>query len=75
MNTRNSSVESLRIIATIMVILSHYCVHSMRYNEQIYTWISNPLNRYILMGSEVGGIAVILFFLITGYFQVEKSVK
>lgn len=69
MNKRNSNIEVLRIIAIIMIIVSHYTVHSgiNTYNLQI------GLNRFILEIATLGNIGTVLFVLISGCFLVNDN--
>ena len=66
---RNSNIELLRIISIFMIILSHYTVHNGIANELLPL----GLNRYILEISTLGNIGVIIFLLITGYYNIEKQ--
>ena len=66
---RNSNIELLRIISMIMIVFSHYSVHSKINIE------SMPIsfNRFFLEIISVGNIGVIIFVLITGYYNIEKN--
>ena len=71
-NTRESNFELLRIIAMLLVITSHFCIHS---NKAIY--FQNPytfnINYFLTMIFTTGNIANNIFILITGYFMVKKE--
>ena len=62
---RNSSIELLRIISILMVVISHYSVHNGIDNSMIPLGI----NRFLLESFSLGNIGVILFVMITGYFM------
>ena len=66
---RNSNIELLRIIAMFLIVLSHYAVHSGVNSASL------PIgfNRFLLEASGLGGIGVILFVLITGYYCINKK--
>ena len=61
---RNSNIESLRIISMLMIVLSHYTVHSGINNSSL----SLGINRFLLESSTLGNIGVIIFVVITGYY-------
>lgn len=79
-NLRDSRFEILRIIAMIMIIGHHYCVHGLLQvtSENPYEiWGSGTLFHQILglvfyPGGEVG---VAIFFIITGYFLISRPSK
>lgn len=66
---RESNIELLRIIAMIMIVLSHYVLHS-----EIDTF-NMPIgfNRFLLEVANLGDIGVIIFVLITGYFSIKSD--
>lgn len=66
---RNSSIELLRIIAMLFIILSHYSVHG---GFRLDT-INNDFNRYILQVIILGNLGVDIFVLISGYFIVKSK--
>lgn len=68
---RNSSFETLRIIAMLFIVLSHACVHS-NFN------VSNqPLsfNRVFLQWGTLGNLGVDIFVIISGYFLCNKELS
>lgn len=65
---RNSNIEKLRILSMIMIVFSHFYVHS---NIDV-TDLSIIFNRFVLPLSNLGGIGVTLYILITGYFMIDK---
>lgn len=71
-STRKSNFELLRIVAILLVITSHFCVHS---NKAIY--FQNPytfnINYFLTLIFTTGNIANNIFILITGYFMVKKE--
>jgi len=62
---RNSAVELLRILAMLMIVLSHICVHSGF--DSTYSMLS--INRLFVQFGYLGNLGVALFVLISGYFQ------
>lgn len=66
MEKRNSKIEILRIISIILIVLSHYVVHS---GVDIHD-MPFGINRYILELGVLGNIGTMLFIFITGYFLV-----
>lgn len=68
---RNTNIEMLRIISMIMIVLSHYTVHSGIDKSMLPLGI----NRYLFEIFELGNIGVIIFVMITGYFSVQNKGK
>ena len=66
---RNSSIELLRIIAMIFIVLSHYSVHGGFKLELI----NNDLNRCFLQVITLGNLGVDIFVLISGYFIIKSK--
>lgn len=66
---RESNFELLRILCMLIIILSHYCVHS----GFDTTAISNTFNKYFIMSSGLGKVGADCFILISGYFLVSGS--
>ncbi len=69
MKNRNSNIELLRIISIIMIIMSHYSVHS---GINISSFPIG-INRFLMEGITLGNIGVIIFVVITGYFSIKKE--
>lgn len=68
-NQRNSNIELLRIIAMIMIVLSHYSVHcGINVSE-----LPIGFNRFIFEITNLGNIGVIIFVIITGYFSIDSK--
>ena len=69
---RNSSIELLRILAQINVIIHHYCGHT---RWQYRTGINNVgINQhYIKILETYGDLTNLLYMLITGYFTVKSK--
>lgn len=66
MQIRNSNFEYLRIVAMLMVILSHFFVHSG------FTIHEGNLLKDVLINSlKIGEIGVACFVLISGYFLID----
>lgn len=66
---RNSSVELLRIIAMLFIVISHVCVH----NTMDMGTLSFSFNKLVLQWGSLGNLGVDIFVIITGYFMCEKS--
>lgn len=68
-NQRSTSIEILRIISMLLIVLSHYNVHGeIQLNE-----ISLTFNKVIMQFSNTGNLGVDIFLIITGYFLVEST--
>lgn len=65
---RNSSIEILRIIAMILIVLSHYSSHG---GFELDT-IKFGVNRYLLQAVKLGDLGVDIFILISGYFLINS---
>lgn len=78
MQKRNSSIELIRIIAMMFIIMGHLAAHGI-----LKVAAENPLEIWrggatynklfsilLMLGGRVG---VALFFMISGYFQIYKS--
>lgn len=63
---RNSNIELLRIISIIMIVISHYCVHSVGGQHLVNVPIG--LNRFLLEFLTLGNLGSILFIIISGYY-------
>ena len=71
-NSRNASIELLRIIAMLMIVGNHLVYYGV-WKEQI--WIEGTeLNRWVVCILFPGGqVGVAVFFIITGYFLVDME--
>lgn len=68
---RNSNIEMLRILATIMILAHHYASHGF-----VDIQLEYSLNKYILdILSLFGKVGVNCFVLISGYFMVFSNIK
>lgn len=68
---RNSSIELLRILLMLMIILSHYSVHG---NFMIQN-LPFSFNKILLYLSVLGNLGVDIFVLISGYYLSNKNFK
>lgn len=68
---RNSSIELLRIIAMIFIVISHYSIHGSIKSMDL----EFGLNKVILDISNFGHLGVVLFVMISGYLLVTKPFK
>ena len=69
MEKRNTKLEILRIISMVLIVLSHYVMHS---GYDIHH-LPVGFNRYILEISILGNIGTMLFVLISGYFLISSN--
>lgn len=69
---RMSNYELLRIFAMLLVITSHFCVHS---SWPIQAGAGFSLNFFLANVFSVGAIANIIFVIITGYFLVKSKIN
>lgn len=70
---RNSSVELLRIVATLMVVVSHCSFHGFYHTGEGYMWIDSTWNRFLLQISNMGSLGVNVFVLIMGYYMIKSK--
>ena len=68
---RNSSVELLRIIAMLFIVISHYSVHG---GIDIKA-LDFSFNKILLQISTLGNLGVIIFMMISGYFMCQNKFK
>ena len=73
-DNRNSSFELLRIIAIIMVIMSHFNVHS-GFNSQLSDTIQFNFNYFLTVIFSIGCFANAIFVIMTGYFLSKSKIK
>lgn len=79
MKKRASNIELLRIIAMLMIVASHFACHGIQHcndlNNAYKIWGQGAeLNKLFVSFLNPGGmIGVACFFLITGYFNIEKK--
>lgn len=66
---RNSNIELLRIISMLLIILSHFSVFSGVDASKLPLGI----NRFFLEVIKLGNAGVIIFVLITGYYNINKE--
>lgn len=76
--SRKISVELLRIVAMLMIVMCHAAVR-LGFTLNGHTDIAGPLQphgwsgaAYLFVG-QFGQIGVMLFFIITGYFLCKKA--
>lgn len=68
---RNSSIELLRIVAMILIVMHHYCIGSnFSFNTDI--GIYQVLMEIFSFGGKIG---VNIFVLIMGYFGIKNNFK
>ena len=67
-NKRNSNIEILRLISMLIIVISHYIVHSSGDARLL------PLGfNKILMSQHIGNIGTVLFMLISGYYLIDSK--
>lgn len=66
---RNSSLELLRILAMLFIVLSHACVHS-RFD---LSSSSVNINSLFVQWGVLGNLGVDIYVLISGYFLCKKE--
>jgi len=69
--SRNSAIELLRIFAMLAIVLSHICYHS----GFDYTYSPLSINRLFVRFGLLGDLGVVVFVLITGYFQCTGTFR
>lgn len=71
---RSSNIELLRIVAMLMIVLHHYCVNSGL--TEVMVWNDITPNMVLVQFMSIGGkVGVNIFFLISGYFMINKVPK
>ena len=74
---RDSNIEMLRIVAMFLVVLSHFVEYGLMkqgYDSTYKVWAQGCLaRRFISSFCVLGPVGVGLFFMISGYFLVEKK--
>lgn len=79
MKKRISNIELLRIIAMFMIVASHLACHGVQHcNDSINAYkiwqAGSTFNKIFVSFLTPGGmIGVACFFMITGYFNIEKN--
>lgn len=68
---RNSSLELLRIIAILFIIISHYSAHG----AASVVGVEFSLNRFITSITNVGNLGAVIFVIISGYFLINSTFK
>ncbi|MBQ7641317.1 MAG: acyltransferase family protein [Acholeplasmatales bacterium] len=73
-NNRKSNIELLRIIAIIFIIAHHLAVHGFHLlHPDIYNNLDNGSKVFIELLMPGGAIGVSIFFIICGYFKINKD--
>lgn len=68
-NERESNIELLRIVSIMLVVFSHFCVHSQfSFNTDTLSF-----NQLMVQFGGVGEIGVSVFIIITGFFSADKG--
>lgn len=68
---RNSNIELLRIIAMILIVISHYSVFS----QADIDGMSLGFNKFLLDSTNYGLVGVALLEIIIGYYLIELDFK
>lgn len=70
-NKRNSNIEILRLISMLIIVISHYIVHS----SADVRLLPLSFNKFLL-SLNIGNIGTVLFMLISGYYLIDsKNIK
>ncbi len=74
-SNRSSNFEMIRIIAMLMIIGYHLAIHGVSLYQDPDTWFAgSAVNQiftcFLVPGGQIG---VALFFMITGYFQINRK--
>ena len=79
MKKRASNIELLRIVAMIMIVASHFACHGVQHcNDTVNAykiWETGSIfNKLFVSFLTPGGmVGVACFFMITGYFNIDKK--
>ncbi len=71
---RQSSAELLRIIAMLLIVLSHFSFYGVNEITPIYE-MKPCFNKYMLESVQLGFLGVDIFTIIAGYFGVKSAFK
>lgn len=78
---RSSNFELLRIVAMFMIVAAHYAGHGVRHVSlppaQSAAWLAGSLANRIFTSCLIPGgkIGVGLFFMLTGFFMIDKEAR
>lgn len=77
---RTSSIELLRIVAMLIIVIHHFCVHGVFHvlDSSKNVLLAEFLNWQMVFTQLVGwggGVGNTLFMIITGYFMINRSVN
>lgn len=76
---RQSNFELLRIISMLMIVASHLASHGVQHqldtDMAFKIWKTGPILNKVVTSALIpgGGIGVGIFFMLTGYFQIDKD--
>lgn len=73
---RSSNFELLRILSMLMIVASHYAYFGVMHigESDASLWLSGSLaHKLFSCFLQMGELGVALFFMISGYFLIEKS--
>ncbi len=73
---RSSNFELLRIFSMLMIVASHYAYFGVMHigETDASLWLSGSLaHKLFSCFLQMGELGVALFFMISGYFLIEKS--
>ena len=73
---KSSNIEILRVVAMLMIVIHHYCVHGVfnfwHTNSDLLSYLNSVVVGIFSMGGKLG---VDIFVLITGYFMITSNFK
>lgn len=79
LNNRQSNFELLRVVAMVMIVGTHLCIHGVQQvlmpelAYKTYFLGSVAKKNFVSLLYPGGTIGVALFFMITGYFLIDKE--
>lgn len=73
--SRNSTIELLRIFAMFIIIAHHYYVHSAWPSHSLEIQNFNTQVWFLLTFGNLGKQACSIFFVITGFYMIDKKVN
>ena len=79
MNTRNKSIELLRVIAMLLIVIGHYCYHGIKSSDLHSGFPVNTIGGIIEYSCMeilyiIACISVNCYVMITGYFLSDRTV-
>ncbi len=70
-NSRSANIDILRLVAMFFIVVSHYVI----YNSISSSELPLGINKLVFQLSDLGGIGVTIFVVISGYLLCESTFK